>query len=621
MSLSLSQKKAVNLKDGPAMILAGPGAGKTMVITHRIRQLIETGVRPEQILVITFTRAAAQQMRTRFEQLSPEKGRRVTFGTFHSVFFQILKYAYHYTSENILREEERFRLLSGMAEGLHLDTDDLKTWVQDVSAEISQVKTERINLDYFYSATCPEEVFRKICRNYERQKQLLRKIDFDDMCCYTADLFHARPDILANWQKRFAYILVDEFQDINGLQYEIVRELAAPENNLFIVGDDDQSIYRFRGSKPEIMLHFPKDYPDARIITLQENYRSTQCIVDASLSVIRQNRHRFQKDLRSVSEKGDPVEVLECRDPGEEYLYLVSAIRNNMKEGSRPGEIAILTRTNLQARGPAEKLMEFTIPVNLRDHMPLLYDHFTALDFLAYLRLAGGDRELGTFLRVCNRSNRYISREAAEASSRRTNGRAVLSFEALRAYYSDKPWMTDRIDALERDLERISGMKVYAALNYIRLGIGYDRFLKEYAEKRKLNLEELTETENEIQENSKPFSTGEAWEAHIEAYRKQMQDLQDQEGKMHGERQDAVTLSTFHSAKGLEFQEVYLVDVNEGMIPYKKAVLESEIEEERRLFYVGMTRARKRLHILYVRERYNKVQKPSRFLDAFKSES
>ena len=155
MSLSLSQKKAVNLKDGPAMILAGPGAGKTMVITHRIRQLIETGVRPEQILVITFTRAAAQQMRTRFEQLSPEKGRRVTFGTFHSVFFQILKYAYHYTSENILREEERFRLLSGMAEGLHLDTDDLKTWVQDVSAEISQVKTERINLDYFYSATCP----------------------------------------------------------------------------------------------------------------------------------------------------------------------------------------------------------------------------------------------------------------------------------------------------------------------------------------------------------------------------------------------------------------------------------------------------------------------------------
>ena len=181
--------------------------------------------------------------------------------------------------------------------------------------------------------------------------------------------------------------------------------------------------------------------------------------------------------------------------------------------------------------------------------------------------------------------------------------------------------MTDRIDALERDLERISGMKVYAALNYIRLGIGYDRFLKEYAEKRKLNLEELTETENEIQENSKPFSTGEAWEAHIEAYRKQMQDLQDQEGKIHGERQDAVTLSTFHSAKGLEFQEVYLVDVNEGMIPYKKAALESEIEEERRLFYVGMTRARKRLHILYVRERYNKVQKPSRFLDAFKSES
>lgn len=618
MSLSTSQQKAVGITEGPAMVLAGPGSGKTMVITHRIKHLIESGVRPETICVITFTRAAAMQMKARFEKLMPHGHFRVTFGTFHAVFFQILRYAYNYTSDNILRDDERFRILAGLAEGMHLETEDQKSWVADVSAEISQVKTERINLDYYYSSTCPEEDFRRICREYEREKQRMRKIDFDDMCCYTADLFHARADILRNWQDRFRYILIDEFQDINSLQYEIVRSLALPENNLFIVGDDDQSIYRFRGSKPEIMLNFPRDYPDAKVITLRENYRSTGCIVDASLAVIAENKNRFKKDLKSVSEKGEPVEVLECRDPQEEYLYLVSAIRKNMADGIRPGQIAVLTRTNLQARGPAEKLMEFTIPVNVRDHMPLLYDHFTAQDFMAYLKLASGDRSQSLFLRICNRPNRYISREAVQASCRHEGGRSILSFDALRAFYHDKPWMTERIENLERDLGRIGSMKVYAAINYIRMGVGYDSFLKEYAEKRKLNLEELTDTEDEIQENSRSFDASAQWEQHIEEYRKQMADMQDLRQGQGGSDQEAVTLSTFHSAKGLEFREVYLLDVNEGLIPYKKANLPAEIEEERRLFYVGMTRAEKKLHILYVKERFNKKMKPSRFLDALR---
>lgn len=600
------------------MVLAGPGSGKTMVITHRIKHLIESGVRPEKICVITFTRAAATQMRDRFEKLMPQGNYRVTFGTFHAVFFQILRYAYNYTADNILRDDERFRILSGLAEGMHIETEDMKSWVSDVASEISQVKTERIGLDYYYSSTCPEEDFRKICRRYEQEKQRMRKIDFDDMCCYTADLFHAREDILQNWQARFGYILIDEFQDINSLQYDIVRRLALPENNLFIVGDDDQSIYRFRGSRPEIMLNFPKDYPGTRVITLEENYRSTGCIVDASLGVISENRNRFRKNLRSVSEKGEPVEVLECRDPREEYLYLVNAIRKNMADGIKPGEIAVLTRTNLDARGPAERLMEFTIPVNVRDHMPLIYDHFTAQDFLAYLNLAAGDRSQSLFLRVCNRPNRYISREAVTASSRRENGRPVVSFDALRAFYRDKPWMADRIDHLERDLDRIGSMKVYAAINYIRMGIGYDTYLREYAEKRKLSLEELTDTEDEIQENARTFEAVAQWEQHIDEYRKQMEELQNERTGRAGADRDAVTLSTFHSAKGLEFKEVYLLDVNEGMIPYKKANLPAEIEEERRLFYVGMTRAEKRLHILYVKTRYNKKLKPSRFLDVLR---
>lgn len=615
MALSKSQKLAVNLMEGPAMILAGPGSGKTMVITHRIRHLIESGVRPDNILVITFTRAAAMQMRSRFLSLTGEESCRVTFGTFHAVFFQILRNAYHYNSDSILREDERFRILSGLAEALHVDTDDMKGWTADIAAEISQVKTARIPLDYYYSVNCPEEDFRKIYRGYEAQKGNMRKIDFDDMCCYTADLFHARKDILKSWQDHFRYILVDEFQDINSLQYEIVRMLASPENNLFIVGDDDQSIYRFRGSKPEIMLNFPKDYPNAKVITLQENYRSTADIVRASVSVIEENKNRFHKDLRSVSGPGDPVKVLECRDPSAEYLYLVSAIKKSVEEGCSPGEIAILTRTNLQARGPAEKLMEFSIPVSVRDRIPVVYDHFIAQDFLAYLRLSRGDRSQNSFLRICNRPNRYISREAVEASSRRVEGRSVVSFIALEAYYRSKPWMVERIRQLEDDLHRLSSMKMYAALNFIRLGVGYDKFLKEYADKRRLNLEELTDTESELQEASQPFADLSSWEEHMAEYRHKLEELQKESEEKGNVKRESVTLSTLHSSKGLEFSEVFLLDTNEGVVPYKKAKLPAEIEEERRLFYVGMTRARKKLHILYVKERYNKKMDPSRFLD------
>lgn len=609
----------MSLKDGPAMILAGPGSGKTMVITHRIRQLIRSGVRPEHILVITFTRAAAREMRSRFLTLSRGENSRVTFGTFHSVFFYILKNAYHYTADNILREDERFRILAGIAESMRLDTEDMKSWVSDLSAEISHVKTERIPLEYYYSANVPEEDFRRIVSAYERRKSDMRKVDFDDMCCYTADLFHARADILKSWQEHFRYILIDEFQDINAVQYDIIRQLALPRNNLFIVGDDDQSIYRFRGSKPEIMLNFSKDYPDAKVITLEENYRSTSNIVDASLCVINENQSRFRKNLRSVSEKGEPVEVMECRDPASEYSYLVSSIRKSIEAGVSPSEIAVLTRTNLQARGPAEKLMAFSVPVSVRDHMPILYDHFIAQDMLAYLRLAEGERNRRDLLRICNRPARYISREAVEASSRWEGGRSIFSFRALEAYYQDKTWMADRVRKLEQDLTRISSMRMYAAINYIRMGVGYDTFLKEYAEQRKLNLDELTDTENEIQDGARPFMTFQSWSEYIEDYRRKMTELREQNSHGNEKQQESVTLATFHASKGLQFREVYLLDVNEGIIPYKKASLPAEIEEERRLFYVGMTRAEKKLHILYVRERYNKKMEPSRFLTALRT--
>ena len=609
--LSSSQKAAVEHINGPAMVLAGPGSGKTTVITGRISSLVRHGIAPEHILVITFTRAAAMQMRDRYLASAGLEQSAVTFGTFHAVFFQILKHAYHYNAQNIMKEEERIRILSQIRESLKIDCEDEKEWISDMLSEISAVKASRVPLEHYYSANCPEEEFRRVCLAYESQKQREKKIDFDDMCLYTSDLFRARKDILRSWQQKYRYILIDEFQDIDPVQYEVVRMLCAPADNLFIVGDDDQSIYRFRGAKPEIMLNFTRDFPDAKVIRLQENYRSTSNIVKSSLRVIAENESRYRKDLKSVSVSGPPVSVMECSDCREEYLYLVKCIRKSLDEGIPAGEIAVLTRTNLLTRGPAEKLTEFGIPIRVRDTVPVLYDHFIAHDFMAYLRMGAEGMISSDLLRVCNRPNRYISREAVRSASRQDG---AVSMEGLRSYYSDRFWMGERLDRLETDIACLSAMRPYAAMNYIRTGMGYDDYLGGYARERRMNAEELTEVEGELQESARPYDSFHSWNGYIDRYREEMKHVLSARRQTE-DTKESVTLATLHSSKGLEFREVFLLDVNEEIIPYRKAKLPDEIEEERRLFYVGMTRAKERLHILCVRSRYDHICLPSRFLD------
>ena len=261
MSLNQSQKMAVCHKDGPALVLAGPGSGKTMVITHRIKELIDTyGAAPGEILVITFTRAAAAEMKTRFDALMGGRRMPVTFGTFHSVYFRILKYAYHYDVSQIIGEEARLRLLSEELSDLEPTmAEESMDVLQEILGEISSVKNDMLSLEHYYAKSCSAEVFSRLFQAYEKRLRKENVIDFDDMLMLCYELFKARPDILGGWQRKYKYILCDEFQDINRLQYEILKLLALPENNLFIVGDDDQAIYRFRGARPELMLGFPRD--------------------------------------------------------------------------------------------------------------------------------------------------------------------------------------------------------------------------------------------------------------------------------------------------------------------------------------------------------------------------
>ena len=608
MQVSNAQHQAITHGAGPAIVLAGPGSGKTLVITQRVRYLIEAyHVRPQEILVITFTKAAAQEMQSRFQALSRQRG--VTFGTFHAVFFHILKYAYHYSAANILTEEKKYQILQRLLSESGLHFEDEKETLSEIASEISVVKNEQIPLEHYYSKSCPEEVFRGFYRKYEEMHRREGLLDFDDMMTMTYELLTQRADILAAWQRHYRYILVDEFQDINLLQYAILRLLADPERNLFIVGDDDQSIYRFRGAKPEIMLNFPKDYPDAKQIVLDRNFRSVAPVIRAAQLVIRENTKRFAKRAVHVRKGQGQVDIREFSGQEHESLYLIKKVQESLAGGAPPNEIAVLYRTNQGARPYAERLMEFNIPFEMRDALPNIYEHWIAKDLFAYLHLARERLDRAEFLQVMNRPKRYIARDAIDAK--------VISLETLRTYYEDKDWMLDRIDRLELDLRMLKDMAPYAAVNYIRYGMNYEEYLQEYAKARRMKPEELTDILDEIQDGCRPFKTVEAWYEHLTAYKER---LLEQRGKKERDP-DAITLATLHSAKGLEFQEVFLVDVNEGTIPHRKASMEADLEEERRLFYVGMTRAKDRLHLFYVRERYGKRVEPSAFLEPLLEET
>lgn len=603
MGFNEAQTKAICHKNGPAMVLAGPGSGKTLVITRRVEYLIKKyGVRPEQILVITFTKAAAKEMRERFARITKEDRFPVTFGTFHGIYYGILKWAYRMNASNIFSEEEKMMLLREVIAGMELEIEDEKEFLQGIASEIGQIKNNRLSLEEYESSNCSDQMFRQIYEEYERRRKLLKKIDFDDMLVLCYELFQKRPDILQMWQKKFQYILIDEFQDINQVQYDVIRMLALPENNLFIVGDDDQSIYRFRGARPEIMLGFSKDYPNAKSIILDVNYRSTKAVVSAARRVIERNKNRYQKEIITVNEQGDNVHIQEVRHPVEESHYVREQIAKAVAAGTEPSQIAVLYRTNTEPRALVETFMEYHIPFQMKEHLPNLYEHFIGRDFQSYMRMALGGRDRGDFLMIMNRPNRYIGRDSVD--------RGEISFENLRKYYMEKDWMVDRIDQLEVDLKVISRMTPYAAIQYIRKSVGYDLFLNEYAIKRKMKLEDLQELIREMEERAKEFKTIEEWFDHIEKYTEELR----MQAVTRTENRNAVSLMTFHAAKGLEYDTVFIIGANEDVTPYKKAELPEEMEEERRMFYVAMTRAKKHLMISYVREKNGKAMEQSRFL-------
>ena len=597
MKLSQAQLEAIHHNKGPGLVVAGPGSGKTMVITQRVSYLVEEEkVLPQKIVVVTFTKAAATEMRERFYRVSDNAYKGVVFSTFHGIFYHILRHTYSMEDVGVASEQQKKKILREILEQLQQESQLLEERVASILEEISKVKNNRVAIENFYSLEMGAEIFRQIYHLYQDRLKKNRLIDFDDMLLLTYQLLRKYPKIAKAWQDRIDYLLVDEFQDINPIQYDILRILVEEKKNIFIVGDDDQSIYGFRGAAPEIMLRFEKDFPGTKIYYLSENYRCSGAITKGASRLIGHNQNRFSKDIYTQNPKGDLIYIHKFKDNVSECKWIVEDILAKKEEVE---EVAILYRTHVDAHIIAGMLMEYNISFSMKDRIPNIYEHWIAKDILAYIHLAMGEKRSKDMLRIMNRPLRYIKREAV--------GREKFSFEEMLDYYEDVGWMQSRIEELMEDIDFLSGVEVYRGIAYIRKGIGYDKYLEEYSKEKNIDLEELMNILRTIHEQSRDCKTYEAWIDYIQTYQGELE-------KSYTKEEEWLSLSTLHGAKGLEYDEVYILDVNEESIPYKKADSRADIEEERRLLYVGMTRAKKRLHLSYVENHYNHPLAPSRFL-------
>lgn len=596
------QQRAIAHGAGPMMVLAGPGSGKTFVLTRRIAHLIGTHhINPSEILVITFTRAAAAEMQKRFLSLCEGTHPPVTFGTFHAVCYSILRETSVCRPGSILSEAEKKKILRDIIRKNHYNISMHGDMLEEILTEISRYKNRTDHSESPGNFLSPE-LFFKINHDFREAQNILGKVDFDDMALKCEELFQKRPDILKQYQTRYRYLLIDEFQDIAPLQYRLVRRLSTPENNLFIVGDDDQSIYGFRGAKPGIMLHFPVDYPEAETVTLPINYRSTPQVVEAAGRLIVHNKNRFSKNSRAHNGEGREI-MLEGYATSDR---LESALIEHLWQEKNAGnlsECAVINRTSGMFPLFAEKCRQAGIPCRFREKVKGIFESEIVNDLLAYLEFAQTpvkDRTRSRFFQFMNRPLRYISREAV-------NERA--DFGHLMRFYQGRPAMQGTVLRLQADLERIRTMPVFLAINYIRKAVGYDSYLLEKTEAgdRRHVLEEA----DLIQNSARGCRTLSQWRDIVEERRntemtenrsvnKKAAEIGQAEEKSESRPECGVTLITMHGSKGLEYDKVFIPNCNEGVTPHKKAKSEEEIEEERRMFYVAATRAKKELTLLYI---------------------
>lgn len=598
--------KAVRHGEGPCMVLAGPGTGKTTVITSRVVNLTESkAVRPENILVVTFSRAAANEMKERYGRLSmARKGRNASFGTFHSIFYKLLRQYKGYRLEDLLDENSKFNIIRSFVRRLEPSLAEDDEHIRNIIGDMEYV------ISTMSDAEIVNSQLRRIMEEYNDFKRQSGKYDYDDILSDCLNMLAENPKILKEVRERFKYILVDEFQDINALQFEAIKLIAEPLNNIFVVGDDDQSIYGFRGAAPDILLNFEKHYQGCSKIYLKTNYRTTSNILASALSVISANKNRYCKVLETVKGKGSLPVVFEAEDFEQEARAIAARIGQMALNGRKFSDFAVIYRTNLQSRAVIDAFLDFGIPFITFDDLVFIYNHWIFRDIISYFKLGTGMGDTRDFIRIINRPKRYISKDMMEKAER-SGGDFLLG---IISQGSLNKLQINGIFELKNDLKRLGGMKPANAVRYIRNVTGYDEYLKEYAASKGISAKGLLEIIEEIESSAGGFGSIVQYMQHMEEVAEKLAHK-----KYDNSGHNNVKLMTMHKAKGLEFETVFICGVVEGLTPYIKddSASNIDLEEERRLFYVAVTRAKRELYITIPRRRYGKAVKPSRFVEEF----
>jgi DNA helicase-2/ATP-dependent DNA helicase PcrA len=629
-TLNPAQREAVEAIKGPVLILAGPGSGKTRVITHRVAYLVKAcGVSPRHIMAVTFTNKAAREMKERLEQLLGQANEALTLGTFHAICARILRHEGQAvglgSSFVIYDEDDQLRLVKQVLEELNLDP---KQYVpQALRSAIDAAKSRLLSPEDYAEQVSSyfEEIVHRV---YQRYQQLLSQgqaVDFDDLLMKTVQLFRDHPKILAKYQSRYIHILVDEFQDTNIAQYELMKRLAGKYRNLCVVGDPDQSIYSWRFADLRNILSFEKDYPEAKLVFLEQNYRSTKTILEVASDVISANVLRKPKKLWTENENGASVTVIESYSAEEEAQCVVNEIEKLAgEEQISLKDCAVMYRVNAQSRALEETFLRYGVPYKLVGGTRF-YHRQEIKDIIAYLRVIHNSQDNVNLLRIINVPGRGIGQKTIRTLQCWAKAHDTSLLEALRQISHNaitdeaKQSLPSRtiqalagFDALMNELTTQSHQLSFSGLvNEILERTGYRAYIqgKEDGEERWENINELRNVASEYNE----ADTEEALTAFLEKVSLVADiDELDQEA-------DTVTLITLHQAKGLEFPAVFIVGLEEGILPHRRSFDDpAQMEEERRLCYVGITRAKKRLYLLrsYRRSLFggSTANPPSRFL-------
>lgn len=581
---SPAQQEAICFGAGTMLVLAGPGSGKTAVITQRIRYLVEERhITPSDILTITFTKAAALEMKQRACQIC-RGAENAVFGTFHSVFFQIIRSSSKFQNYSIMTEQQKLQILRPLLKGKKLDCVQMSSFCEQFLSDLSFYKnTGREREEKAGQNQAEQMQLHELRQAYEQCCRKRWLLDFDDILIYCYRLLTEDSGLRDRWENRFQYILIDEFQDINDVQYQIIKLLSANCENLFVVGDDDQAIYSFRGADPSYMHRFLEDYPKSRQVKLNINYRCGDRILALAARSIAHNKYRFEKEIKAGNSGENRVIATCFQNRAEELSFLTEEIMTHRNEGLT----AILVRTNRMAEQVSEACFRRQIPYQMREKKQDFYAQKCVVEVLSVIRFVAEGRNRCDFMAFMNKPVRYINREMLQ--------KEIVDLWALLEEYREDPEQYRIIQKLQQDLAMVEMLDPFGAISYIRKVMQYDCCLSpgETGEKEKEILDELLE-------RCREFHSHTAFLAHIAAYRSKLEQESNRkqpEADQGNAKRNPVQIMTYHGSKGLEFDTVFLPFLNSGDVPHGRNLSTMELEEERRLFYVAVTRAKKSLYL------------------------